>query len=119
MEPLASLPGMEFSETSNDGSSEYETRTPTSTKPNCEIERIGASLARLSSTSIEGLEGLTSEMLELQRVLKAEVERVQADIDSALAGVKIIVETIAPFRTKPVTSLSRPSRNGLVTWPKT
>jgi hypothetical protein len=58
-------------------------------------------------------------MLELQRVLKAEVERVQTDIESALAGIKIIVETIAPFRTKPVNSLSRPPRNGVVTWPKT
>ena len=119
MEPIAALPDMDFPEGSSHSSSEHEIRTPSSTKSNSDIERIGASLARLSSTSIDGLEGLTSEMLELQRVLKAEVERVQADIDSALAGIKIIVETIAPFRTKPVNSLSRPSRNGVVTWPKT
>ncbi len=117
MESNAALPAAP--ETSNPEFLEDEVRSFSSAKLGSDIERIGASLARLSSTSIEGLEGLTSEMLELQRVLKAEVERVQADIDSALAGIKIIIETIAPFRTKPVNSAPRTPRNGVVTWPKT
>jgi hypothetical protein len=87
-----------------------------------DVERISSSLARLSSTSIEGLEGFTSELLELQRFLKIEVERVHGDIESALAGIKIIMETIAPFRAS-VTSPAPPianarTRSGVATWPK-
>jgi hypothetical protein len=53
----------------------------------------------LASNSIDGLEGLTSELQELQKFLKSEVERVQSEIESALAGIKIIIEAIAPWRT--------------------
>ncbi len=87
-----------------------------------DIERLSASIVRLTSTSIEGLEGLTSELQELQKFLNTEVERVQGEIDSALAGIKIIVETIAPFKTSamsqttPITS--RAIRSGIATWPK-
>jgi hypothetical protein len=93
------------------------------TRTESDIERISSSLARLSSTSIEGLEGFTSELLELQKFLKAEVERVHGDIESALAGIKIIMETIAPFRvsvTSPAASAanSRVVRNGGTTWSK-
>jgi hypothetical protein len=34
---------------------------------------------------------------QLQTFLKPEVERVQSEIESALAGIKIIIETIAPW----------------------
>ncbi len=93
------------------------------TRTESDIERISSSLARLSSTSIDGLEGFTSELLELQKFLKAEVERVQGDIESALAGIKIITETIAPFRvsvTAPAPSVAnaRVVRSGVATWPK-
>ena len=67
-----------------------------------DIEQISSSRARLTSTSIDGLEGLTSELQELQKFLTSEVERVQAEIDSALAGIKIIVDTIAPWKSTPV-----------------
>jgi hypothetical protein len=63
-----------------------------------EVERIRSSIARLSSNSIDGLEGLTSELQELQRFLNSEVQRVQGEIESALAGIKIIIETIAPWK---------------------
>lgn len=63
-----------------------------------DAERIRASVSRLTSTSIEGLEGLTSELQELQGFLKSEVERVQGEIESALAGIRIIIETIAPWK---------------------
>jgi len=64
-----------------------------------DVERIRSSVTRLASNSIDGLEGLTSELQELQKFLKSEVERVQSEIESALAGIKIIIEAIAPWRT--------------------
>jgi len=73
-----------------------------------DVERIRSSVARLTSNSIDGLEGLTSELQELQKVLSAEVQRVQGEIESALAGVKIIIEAIAPWKSTPV-SLAPPT----------
>ena len=73
-----------------------------------DAERIRSSVARLTSNSIDGLEGLTAELQELQDFLKSEVERVQGDIESALAGIKIIIETIAPWKSTPV-SLATPT----------
>jgi len=64
-----------------------------------DAERIRSSVARLTSTSIEGLEGLASELHDLQRFLNSEVRRVQGEIESALAGMKIIIETIAPWKS--------------------
>jgi len=64
-----------------------------------DAERIMSSVARLTSNSINGLEGLSSELQQLQEFLKSEVGRVHGEIESALAGMKIIVETIAPWKT--------------------
>ena len=61
------------------------------------VERIRSSIARLTSVSIDGLQGLTSELQDLQALLKSEVDRVQGEIESALSGIKIIMETIAPW----------------------
>jgi hypothetical protein len=72
--------------------------------PKLDAERIRSSVARLTSNSIEGLEGLSSELQALQKFLKSEVERVQGEIESALAGIKIIVDTIAPWKNTPTTS---------------
>ncbi len=73
-----------------------------STKPLTQIEgkaaRIRSSIVRLTSNSIDGLEGLTSELQELQQFLKSETERVQNEIESVLAGISIIVESIAPWK---------------------
>jgi hypothetical protein len=82
-----------------------------------DAERIRASVSRLTATSIDGLEGLTSELQELQGFLKSEVERVQAEIESALAGIKIIIETIAPWKSAPASPTppaagARPVRAG-------
>jgi hypothetical protein len=65
-------------------------------------ERIRASVARLTSNSIDGLEGLSSELQKLQTFLNSEVQRVQEEIESALAGIKIIIDTIAPWKTNSV-----------------
>jgi hypothetical protein len=81
-----------------------------------DAERIRSSVARLTSNSIDGLGELTSELLELQEFLKSEVERVQGEIESALAGIKIIIETIAPWKSIPVSlatpTTARPVRAG-------
>src|SRR5262245_25552770 len=55
-------------------------------------------VVRLTSNSIDGrLEGLSFELRQLQTFLKSEVEQVQSEIVSALPGIKIIIETIAPW----------------------
>jgi hypothetical protein len=73
-----------------------------------DAERIKSSIARLTSNSIDGLEGLTSELEELQKFLKSEVERVQGEIESALAGIKIIMETIAPWKSSSAAAPTSP-----------
>jgi hypothetical protein len=69
-------------------------------KPKIEIdaERIRTSIARLTSNSIGELEGLASELQKLDEFIKFETERIQHDIDSLLSGIKIIVETISPWK---------------------
>jgi hypothetical protein len=69
-----------------------------------EVERIRSSITRLTSSSIDGLQELTSELQELQRFLNSEVQRVQAEIDGALAGISIIIDTIAPWKSNPASS---------------
>jgi hypothetical protein len=61
-------------------------------------EGITSSVARLSSRSVDGLERLNSELQELQKFLRLEVKRVQSEIDSALAGIEVIMEVIAPWK---------------------
>ena len=62
-------------------------------------ERISSSVGRLTSNSIEELQGLASELQKMQEFLKSEVDNVQHQIDSALAGIDIIVETIGPWKS--------------------
>jgi len=69
-------------------------------KPKIEVdaERIRTSIARLTSNSIGELEGLASELQKLDEFIKYETDRIQHDIDSLLSGIKIIVETISPWK---------------------
>ena len=62
-------------------------------------ERFNSSVARLTSNSIDELQGLVSELQKMQEFLKSEVDNVQCQIDSALAGINIIVETIGPWKS--------------------
>ena len=62
-------------------------------------ERFNSSVARLTSTSIDGLQALVSELQRMQEFLNSEVNKVQRQIDSALAGINIIVETIGPWKS--------------------
>ena len=71
-------------------------------------ERIRSSVARLTANSIEDLEGLKSELQRLQEFLNSEVEKVRGEIESALAGITIIVETIAPWK-RTMVSVAPPS----------
>jgi len=70
------------------------------------VERIESSIARLSSASIDGLQGLTSELQNLQTFLDSEISRVQGEIEGALSGIKIIMETIAPWKSPPISPAS-------------
>ena len=71
-------------------------------KPKAKIEidaeRIRTSIARLTSNSIGELEGLAGELQKLDDFIKYETDRIQRDIDSLLSGIKIIVETISPWK---------------------
>ena len=62
-------------------------------------ERFNSSVARLTSNSIDELQGLVSELQKMQDFVKSEVDNVQRQIDSALAGINIIVETIGPWKS--------------------
>jgi hypothetical protein len=62
-------------------------------------ERFNASVARLTSNSIGELQGLVSELQKMQEFLTSEVDSVQRQIDSALGGINIIVETIGPWKS--------------------
>ena len=75
-------------------------------------ERIRSSVARLTSSSINELEGLTLELNALQEFLKSETDRVQREVESALASLRIIIETISPWKSIP-TSVATPRREVL------
>ena len=76
-----------------------QTRPKLSPQIENNVERIESSIARLSSASIDGLQGLTSELQNLQTFLNSEISRVQGEIESAVSGIKIIMETIAPWES--------------------
>jgi ElaB/YqjD/DUF883 family membrane-anchored ribosome-binding protein len=90
------------------------------TKIEFDAERIRSSVARLASNSVDELEKLTSELQQLQDFLKSETERVQHQIGDVLAGIEIIIETIAPWKTTGVASAQHTNANGrdrLKRWP--
>jgi hypothetical protein len=104
IEPTASAPSRDIAEAApHKALAETEHKA----KPKIEIdaERIRTSIGRLTSNSIGELEGLASELQKLDEFIKYETERIQRDIDSLLSGIKIIVETISPWkRTATVSS---------------
>ena len=80
-------------------------------EPAAESKRLQSSVALFTSKSIKELEGLTFELHGLQEFLKSETERVQGDIDNALAGLRVIIDTISPWRNAlpdPVQEKPRP-----------
>ena len=72
-------------------------------KPSGQLEisadQFNSSVARLTSNSIGELQGLVSELQKMQEFLTSEVDSVQRQIDSALGGINIIVETIGPWKS--------------------
>ena len=62
-------------------------------------DRFNSSVARLTSNSIGELQGLVSELQKMQEFLTFEVDSVQRQIDSAVGGINIIVETIGPWKS--------------------
>ena len=73
---------------------------------------ISATVARLSSSSIDELHKLASELQKMQEFLKSEVDNVKRQIDSAVAGINIIVETIGPWKSIAGSSGTRNLRAG-------
>ena len=73
---------------------------------------ISAAVARLASTSIDDLQKLVSELQRMQEFLKSEVDNVQRQIDSAVAGINIIVEAIGPWKSIAGSSGTRNARAG-------
>ena len=63
-----------------------------------QAELIKNSVARLSSNSVDELQALVSELQKMQEFLQSEVDRVQIQIDGALAGINIIIDTIRPWQ---------------------
>ena len=61
-------------------------------------ERLRSSISKLTSNSVDELEKLISKLQELQEFLKSETSRVQGEIGSALDGVGIIIEALAPWK---------------------
>ncbi|HEY2527846.1 MAG TPA: hypothetical protein VGJ20_07840 [Xanthobacteraceae bacterium] len=81
-----------------------------------DAERIRSAVMRLTSSSIDELEGLTSELQKLQEFLESETGRVQREIESVLAGIKIIIETIAPWRNPRANHVPN-ARDRIKRWP--
>src|SRR5437660_62396 len=79
-------------------------------------ERFNSSVARLTTNSIDELHKLAFERQKMQEFLKSEVDSVQRQIDSAVAGINIIVKTIGPWKriagSQTVTSGTRTVRAG-------
>lgn len=84
-----------------------------------EAEQIRGAVSRLTSNSVDGLEGLMSELQCLREFLKCEGDRVRGKIESALAGINVIVDTIAPWKalSVPVPPAPTNSRPALRYWP--
>ena len=100
----------EVAQTEGGGNEQDNPKLPS--KVEHRAERIRSSVARLTSSSINELEGLTSELNALQEFLKTESDRVQREVDSALAGLRIIIETISPWKGT-ATSAASSRREGL------
>jgi len=75
-----------------------ERAEPAENKIGYDGERIKTSVALFTSKSIKELEGLTFELNALQEFLRSETERVQREIDNALSGLSLIIDTISPWR---------------------
>lgn len=69
-----------------------------STHIGVDAKKIKTSIVRLTGNSIDGLQELSSELKNLQAFLTSEVERVQGELESVMAGIDIIIETIAPWK---------------------
>ena len=70
-----------------------------------EGEMIPLALARLTTRSLEELESMVTELQEVRDFVKSEGDRMQREIrkytqlnESALAAIKVITETIGPWK---------------------
>jgi hypothetical protein len=90
-------------------------------------ERTNSSLARLTSNSIDKLDGLISQIQEMREFLKLEGERVEREIGNyvqlsqrvALAMSKINADTVGPWKGTDGSGAKQPGsgRERLKHWP--
>jgi len=97
--PDGKTPPLELALATQLSKSATQEKSNLSGQPEISAERFNSSVARLTSNSIEELQGLVCELQKMQEFLKSEVDSVQRQIDSALAGINIIVETIGPWKS--------------------
>ena len=97
--PDEKTPPLELGLATQLGKSTTQEKSKSSGSLEIGAERFNSSVARLTSNSIEELQGLVCELQKMQEFLKSEVDSVQRQIDSALAGINIIVETIGPWKS--------------------
>jgi len=75
-------------------------------RADADAERMSSMLIRMISNSVGELEGLIAELQEAQAFLKSEGERIQREItnyaqlnQSALAAIKVIADTVGPWKS--------------------
>jgi chemotaxis protein histidine kinase CheA len=85
-----------------------------------DAERMRSTLVRMTANSVDELDSLFSELQEVRDYLKSEGERVQREVanyaqlnQSALAAIKIITETIGPWKSTALDSDTRNSGEGV------
>ena len=81
------------------GKTEPQEKSKPSSPLEISADRIHHSVAKLTSNSIGEHQGLESELQKMQKFLTSEVASVHRQIDSALGGMNIIVETIGPWKS--------------------
>jgi len=88
------------------GNAPPRAKVPVDIDTAADAERMKSTLLRITSHSMSELEGLAAELHEVREFLRSEGERVQREIanyaqlnHSALAAVRIITETIGPWKS--------------------
>ena len=79
--PDEKTPPLEMALATQPGKSATQEKSKPSGPLEISAERISSSVARLTSNSIDELQGLASELQKMQEFLKSEVDNVQRQID--------------------------------------
>jgi hypothetical protein len=100
--PTSAAPDEKTSAAEEAAATQSKEKSNSSSPLEASAERFNSSVARLTSNSIDELHQLAAELQKMQEFLKSEVESVQRQINSAVAGINIIVDTIGPWKNMAV-----------------